>query len=403
VSAPRGVHGLAAALVATTLAQVLATMSVYVLPTLAPVAAVELGVGARHIGVQVAIIYAAASIASIGAGAMLLRAGPARGTQVALGFSAAGAAAIGLGGLWVAALGSVLLGVGYGLTTPAATQVLNRLAPAARRNLVFSIKQMGVPLGGTVAGLALPSLALLLGWRVAALVVAGLLVAAILALQPFRPAWDADRGGGAAGARIGTLAVMRAGRGLFGLAAMGALFSAVQLSLGAYAVTMLVAEFGWTPVAAGAAAAAAQASGAVARLAWATLADRLRAGLPMLALIGCGTGAAAAAMPLALHWPIPAVLLLLCIFGGCTAGWTGIAMAEVARLAPAGQAGAAAGGVMGLTYVGVVVGPLMFSGVVGLAGSYAAAFTVIASLPLAGALMAWRTHRAHRQAPPPLA
>ena len=394
MSAPRGMHGLAAALGATTGAQALATLAVYVMPVLAPTAAGDLGVAPELVGTQVAIIYAMAAAASMISGRVLARIGAARSTQLALLLASLGTAGVVVGGVPGAAIGAVLLGIGYGLTTPAATQVLSRLASPARRNLIFSVKQMGVPLGGALAGILLPSLALLLDWRGAVLVVVGALVLATIALSPFHQPWDAGSARNAeAGARLGALAVLRASRGLMAIAAAGALFSAVQLSLGAFAVTMLVREFGWGPVAAGAAAAATQASGAVARVIWALLADRSRAGLAMLAAIGLGSAVAALAMPFALHWPAPAVVALLCLFGACAAGWTGIAMAEVARLAPPGAAGTATGGVLGVTYTGVVLGPLIFAGAVALFGSYTFAFAVIAALPLLGAGIAWKAHR----------
>lgn len=390
-------HGLAAALVATTAAQALSTLAVFVLPVLAPAAARDLGVAPQLVGTQVAIIYAAASLTSLLSGALLARGGPARSTQAALAAGAAGTAAIALGGLAGAVLGSALLGIGYGLTTPAATQVLNRLTPPARRNLVFSVKQMGVPIGGALAGLLLPSVALGLGWRGAALVVAAAMALAALGLGVFRQPWDAPRAAAPdarhAPPRLGTWAALRQGRGLLAIAVMGATFSAVQLCLGAYVVTMLVEEFRWTAVAAGATAGTLQATGAAARLFWALVADRLGKGLALLAAIGLGTATAAAVMPLALHWPAAAVVVLLCLFGGCAAGWNGVAMAEVARLAPPGAAGAAAGGVMSVTFTGVVVGPVIFAGLVTLLGSYSAAFTVVAALPLAGAAIAWTAHR----------
>ncbi len=389
------VPSLTVALVATTAAQVLATLAVYVLPVLAPVAAPDLGVGPQLVGMQVAIIYGAASAASMGSGALLARVGPARSTQVALGLGALGLLAIVLGGLPGAALGSVFIGIGYGFTSPAATLVLSRITPPARRNLVFSIKQMGVPIGGALAGLLLPSLALLAGWHGATLAVAAALLAVMAVLQPLHATWDVRRGA-ATLAAPGALSVLRQAPGLLALAVMGASFSAVQLSLGAYAVTMLVGEFGWSPVAAGAAAAALQVSGAAARLVWAVLADWSRAGLLVLAGVGLATAGASLAMPAALHWPPLAVLVLLSLFGACTAGWTGVAMAEVARLAPPGLAGAATGGVMAITFGGVVVGPLVFAGLAALIGSYTGAFTAIAVLPAAGAAIAWRSHRQGR-------
>jgi MFS family permease len=150
VSATTG--GLAAALAATTGAQALATLAVFVLPVLAPAAAPDLGVPARWIGYQVAAVYLPAALVSALAGGALRRFGPARTTQAALAAAAAGCLALALGGLPGAAVGSALVGLGYGLTNPAASQVLGRLAPPARRNLVFSVKQSGVPLGAALAG-----------------------------------------------------------------------------------------------------------------------------------------------------------------------------------------------------------------------------------------------------------
>lgn len=382
-------NGLAAALIATTAAQALATLAVYVLAVLAPTVSRALDVPPQLVGIQVAIIYGTAAVTSFFAGELLARIGPARVTQLAMALGACGTVAIAAGGLPGAALGSLLLGIGYGWTTPAATQVLNRLVPPARRNLVFAVKQMGVPIGGALAGLTLPSLALLLGWRGAALCVAAALALAAVALTPFRRPWDSARGTAPA-SRGGGFAVLRQGRGLGALALMGALFSAIQLIFGAHAVTMLVGEFGWTPVAAGAAASMVQVSGAVSRLLWALLADRVGRGMALLALIGLGTAGATFTIAFAPGWPVLAVLLLLAAFGACSAGWTGVAMAEVARLAPPGAAGAATGAVMSVTFGGIVFGPLLFAGAVTVLGSYTAAFAVVALLPLAGAAVAWK-------------
>jgi nitrate/nitrite transporter NarK len=224
--------------------------------------------------------------------------------------------------------------------------------------------------------------------------VAVLAALAMLALGLFRAAWDAPGVAAHGPARAGPrgVALLRARPALAAIAVMGATFSAMQLSLGAYAVTMLVEEFGWTPVAAGAAAAASLVSGAVGRLGWAALADR-GAGLPVLAMIGLGTTLGAAIMPFAAAWPAALVLALLCGFGACTAGWTGVAMAEGARLAPPGAAGAATGSVLAVTFTGVVVGPSIFALTIGLVGSYSGAFAVLAVVPLTGALIAWRAHR----------
>ncbi|MBV1798581.1 MFS transporter [Siccirubricoccus sp. G192] len=387
--------GLAAALAATTGAQALATLTVFVLPVLAPLAARDLGAAPHWVGYQVAAVYVAASTTSALSAGALRRWGPARCTQIALAAAGIACLLMALAGLPGALLGSLLTGLGYGLTNPAASQVLSRLAPPARRNMVFAVKQTGVPIGAALAGLLLPSLALLAGWRVAVLGIAVLLLLAALGAGIFRAAWDAERdpryplrlGAG------GGLAALRDRPGLRGLAAVSALFSGFQLALGAYTVTMLVEEFGWSPVAAGAVAAVSQGIGAVARLGWGLVADWWRSGLRALAAIGLITTLGALALPFALAWPGAAVIGLFCLLGGSAAGWNGVLMAEAARMAAPGKVGDAAGGVLAVAFAGVVVGPSILALVVGAVGSYALAFGLLALLPLAGMVIAWRTAR----------
>jgi MFS family permease len=386
---------LGTALLATTTAQGLATFTVFVLPVLAPQASATLGVGAQLIGVQMALVYGAAAFTSAVAGGALRRWGPARCTQITLASAAFACLAIALGGLAGVALGSLATGLGYGLTNPAATQVLARLAPPARRNMVFAIKQTGVPLGGALAGLLLPTLAAWLGWQGAALASGATIALVTLAYTPLRQHWDTGRDP-ASPLRAGSGAGLRALReqpGLLGLAVCGGCYSGIQLAMGAFMVTMLVAEFGWTPVAAGLATALVQAAGAVARLAWAWVADRSGSGLLTLVAIGCLTVACALLIPLAPTWPQAAVLALFTALGFCASGWNGVLMAETARMAAPGRAGEAAGGVLVLSFGGVVVGPGLAAALVGLVGSYALAFAALALLPLTGAIVAWRTAR----------
>ena len=381
-------------LIATTAAQTGATLAVFSLPVLATLAAPALGVGPHLIGLQIAIVYSSATFASAYASGLLGRFGPARCTQLALLLGAGGAVCTSLLGLAGVGIGAVLLGLGYGLTNPAASQVLDHLAPRHRRNLVFSIKQSGVPVGGALAGLCLPLLATFVTWRGALLVVSAALVLGALALHRFRVEWDAARdpaapwrGGG------GGLGVLRARPALGALALVGAFFAAMQLALGAFTVAMLVEEFGWTPVAAGIAAAAVQLIGAVARLGWAALADRLGDGFAVLAYVGAGTAAAAALLPLTHGAPAPAIFCMLCLLGSCASGWNGVALAEAARLAPPGRAGAAVGAVLAVTFAGVVAGPSVFTVIVTWAHGYSAAFAYLALAPFLGAAVAWRVGR----------
>ncbi|WP_431269490.1 hypothetical protein [Dankookia sp. P2] len=95
-------------------------------------------------------------------------------------------------------------------------------------------------------------------------------------------------------------------------------------------------------------------------------------------------------------WPEAAVVGLFGLLGGSAAGWNGVLMAEAARLAAPGRAGEAAGGVLAVAFAGVVVGPSLLGGLIGMAGSYATGFALLALLPAAGVAIAWRNSRPAR-------
>src|SRR5690606_15779364 len=50
------------------------------------------------------------------------------------------------------------MGISNGVANPAGSEILLRFSPPGKRNLMFSIKQAGVPLGGIVAGLFIPGI-----------------------------------------------------------------------------------------------------------------------------------------------------------------------------------------------------------------------------------------------------
>ncbi|WP_187829906.1 MFS transporter [Siccirubricoccus phaeus] len=384
---------LAAALIATTLAQALATFSVFLLPVLAPIMAREIGAEPHWLGWQVALVYLVASSVSLYSAGVLRRFGSARCTQLALAASGLACLAVPLLGLAGAVLGSLLIGFGYGLTNPAATEVLARLSPPNRRNMVFAVKQTGVPLGGALAGALLPSLAQGFGWRQVMLALAALLLTAALGFGWFRRPWAFEQAAGATARGGGGFAVLRQQKGLGGLAVISGCYSGFQLALGAYTVAMLVEEFGWSPVAAGLVASITQALGTVGRVFWGWVADRWRGGMAVLALIGVLTLCGALPLPLATAWPGAAVVALFLLLGGTAAAWNGVAMAEAARLAAPGRAGEATGAVLAVAFAGVVVGPSLIGALVSAVGSYALSFGLLALLPAAGMLVAWRLAR----------
>lgn len=390
--------GLGTALVATSVAQGMATFTLFGLPVLVPFVAQDLGLPLRVVGWQVGLVYVFAALASIWAGKVVRIAGPARATQMALLMGAFACGALGSAVIPVMAFGSMLLGTAYGLTNPAAAVVLGRLAPPSRRNLVFAVKQMGVPVFAAGAGVILPRLAIHIGWQATMLAVAAVLTLFALPFSLLRPHWDTQPPSAAPAAQRSALGLLRESRPIRMLAIVGALFGLVQVAVAAHTVAMLVEQFAWGSVAAGGAFAAMQVVGALARLAWATLADRTRAGMGVLGLIGIVAAVALAMLPAALGWPQTATIALLCLLGSAVTGWNGVMMAESVRVSPAGAAGAAAGAVLAVTFFGAVLGPSGFAMLVAAIGSYAAAFAVVGLLSAAGAVVAWQAHRLERRA-----
>ena len=180
-------------LAAPTATQSLSTMAVLALAAVAPQAAAQLGVSPALIGYQLGLVYCGAMLTALVGGALVRRFGAARASQTALWMVAAGAVLSALGTLPALAAGAVTMGLAYGVTNPAASHLLLR-APANRNmNLLFSVKQCGVPIGGALAGVLVPPLSVALGWQGALAACALLLAGLGVLLGRMSPAWDTDR------------------------------------------------------------------------------------------------------------------------------------------------------------------------------------------------------------------
>ncbi len=380
----------------TTVVQAVVTMCSVIPAAIAPELARALGVPASWIGVLVSIIYLGAMATSLVGGVLTRRWGALRVNQSALVVAAAGVAMAAAPSLPSLAVGALLIGFGYGLTNPAASQLLMRVTRPKTRNLVFSLKQTGVPLGGVAAGLAAPTLTLSYGWQAALLTAVALALTLAVAVQPYRCSWDRDRDPGAAlrGSSVGNLRLVWRHPALSKMSLVGFSYSAVQLCLTTFAVTMLVEDLGFGLVAAGFALSVLQVSGVVGRLLWGGVADRLGDGNRVLIATGAIAALAGAATTMLSVGTAPAVIYgVLIVFGASAIAWNGVFMAEVARLAPAGEIVGATGGVMVPTYGGVLVGPVLFVGVFTLVGDYTTAFGFCAAASLSGLTLALAARR----------
>lgn len=382
--------GIVEVLVTTTLIQIVATATMLGLTPIAPNAGQSFGVSPHMIGYQISLIYFFGALGSAFTGSLVARCGPVRVEQLALVLFAAGLLGLATSNLWLAAFASALIGIGYGVQNPASSQILSRIAPAHQRNMIFSIKQAGVPLGGVIASLGFPLLDHAIGWQAGFAAIA--LVPMGLCLYLGRHV-AGDEHPPASMARNWLSAILAdqklIWRGPFrALSLLSLLYSAVQMSLSTFVVLMLVEERGWSLIGAAGVAGLVQLSGAFGRIFWGVASDRTGHGMAILAGIGliCTLG-------LIGLWnlaTLPELILVptLCLLGATASGWNGVAMAEMARLCDPGEASRMIGAVLVYTFIGVVLGPSSMAVLYGHIGSYGQSFAIFAVVSGVGTAIA---------------
>lgn len=361
--------------------QALVSLASLAAPVMALAAARTTGLAAEMVGLFVGIVYATASLSSLVSGDMVRRWGAIRISQVSLLLCALGLAAAATGTPAMILLAAMLIGLGYGPVTPASSHILVRTTPRHSMGLTFSLKQTGVPLGGMLAGLVLPPLIGGLGWQMAALVVAGLCVAAAIVTQTIREQLDDDRDSTraiSAKAPLRALQLVLTTPAIRDMGVCSFFFGAMQLCLTTFLVIYLTTAQSMGLALAGTILAVAQVAGVAGRIGWGWLSDRFIPPRRLLGLLGLAMGAAGVAFAAAgTTWPVAAFMLLAAIFGASAIGWNGVFLAEVANLAPAGQAATVSGASLFITYAGVVVGPPAFAQVVARTDSFSVAYLAI--------------------------
>ncbi|MBE9604111.1 MFS transporter [Acetobacteraceae bacterium H6797] len=385
---------LAAVLVIQTTATILSRITA----TLAPPMLAAHGWSPGMIG-WLASLNTVGSVVFLMAGTPLIhRLGSIRSLQMGMAIGVIGALMLTLPLDLAALAGSFLMGLCYGPSVSGGGDVLQRLSPPQHRNLLFSIKQAGVPLGGVLAGLTLPFAAAHLGWQGAILAIALLPVVTILAVQPMRESVDAGRDR----TRVLTvstflsltnltrpLTVLNRAPGLVAVGLAGCFMAIGQGAWFAFLVTYAAVELHFPLPLAGALFATMQTVSIGGRMLLGWVSDKLVPGLTVLRL--CCLASAAATATLALsgpHWPSWSLFALAAVAGIAVSSWNGVQNAEMARRAPPGMiAETMAGGTI-LIFTGYIVGPPLFGAVAMASGGMStgfmlnAAITLLAQIPL---------------------
>lgn len=384
--------GIIVPLTVTLVVQATVSMVAVTVPVLAPSAAPDIGVSSTSVGLYVSIMYIGSMTSSLCCGDFILRYGALRLSQVCLVLCGLGLLLTAWASLPMMIISAFIIGIGYGPVTPSSSHILVRTAPARMMSFVFSLKQTGVPLGGVMAGAVVPALVLSAGWKNASVGIGMFAIGMALLIQPLRGQLDADRQGTRSisfRAAFSPLRLVFSHAPLLHLAIISFLYAGMQLCLLTYLVIYLTRDIGMAFIAAGLTLSAAQMSGTIGRIVWGVLADRYVRPRLMLGLLGIGMAIGSLVLAaVSSNWSMVAVIAVVILFGATAIGWNGVFLAEAARLAPQGQVGAATGGTLCFTFLGVVLGPSLFAAVASTTDSYPMGFVFFAVLTFVGGILA---------------
>jgi MFS family permease len=368
--------------------------SMMVLPAIAPVVAAEYGIDPSLVGFHISVVSVGLIVSLVLFASLSRRLGAARTAQIGQCMVAAGMLCAVLPSVGFLLPGSLVIGLGFGLLAPPASALMMRFSPPARRNLVFSLQQTSVPLGGVIAAVASPAIAVSFGWRWVFMYAVLMLVVAIVLLQIGRPSWDDDRDPAHPVFARNPFAGVRSNwhdRDLRLLSFAGMSFCWAQFCVATFTVVACVAVLDMTIVHAGLVLMAVQVASTLGRMGAGWIADRIGSARRVLLWMSWLMLALSIGFFwLSPAWPNALVHAMFAALGLASGAWAGILMAEVGQKAPPGRVAAVVGGTLLYVNVGKFTGPAVFSAVYALTHSYNIAFALLAipSLVAIGCLRA---------------
>ncbi|GAA4864021.1 MFS transporter [Saccharopolyspora rosea] len=350
----------------------------------------DLHFGAALLGFAAAGFFAVAAVFSRAMGWLVERIGSRSGMRLAAlgsalclgGMALAGSAGWLLVLLWIA-------GLPNSLGQPAANLLIAQGVPAHRRGMGFGVKQSSIPAATLLAGVAVPAVALTVGWRwvFAIAAVVALVAAATVPWLPQAERSAAPAGTGEAGSGRGALVL---------LALAGGLGSAAANALGAF-VTSTAVDVGFRPSTAGLVLSLGSAAGLTIRLLVGVAADRRNPNLVRTITVMLLVGSVGYAL---MAVPRPGGFLVgVAVAFGAGWAWPGLLNFAVAKLNPGRVASATSFTQTGI-YFGGSAGPLLFGVLaeqVGLGGAWLVAGVAAV---VAGVLMLFVRQPDFRATPP---
>lgn len=371
-------------------------LALYTLNATSPLVTADLGLSRAEFGIFAMVAFLAAATAS----PLVGRCADLFSSRVVLVVLFAGSALALVGAAVAQSFGWLLLAVALcgavqALSNPVTNQLVVAHVPAGRRGPLMGIKQAGVQMSQFTAGLVLPTVAVLLGWRGAAAVAATVAILGLLLVRGTVPN-DAPATVARHGRRLADMPA--AVWWLTGYALLtGAALQATNVYLPLYSFERLHLSVR----VAGLTAAVVGSVGLVSRIGWGRGADRMRDPHSPLFLLATAGGLGVAAVLAAEHLHQPGLMWAgAVVFGASGLAANVVVMIALVHVSPVQVIGTASGILAVGLYLGFALGPISFGLVVDGVGSYADGWlAVVATYAVAAALaLVWRAQRANGRA-----
>ena len=345
----------------------------------------DIGLTATHVGLSMGSSFGVAAVLSAPMGRVAERLGPRRGFRVGLTTSALAMLAVALlaRNVWQFCLLLGVAGAGNALNQPSANLMLATHIEGERLGFALAAKQSGMPAAALLGGVAVPAIALTVGWQWA--YVAGIVVAvgAMLSFPPDRRS-QSDRNTSANATGDRRSARPDLGMALLVLYALVGLLGATSAGTMVGFITSGAEASGLGPGAAGLVLSLGSLVGVASRLIQGWQVDRWGV-LPIQRLVWLFGLGGLGMLVLAIDVPITYVLAPIPAFAFGWA-WPGLFNLSVVRNNPSAPAAATGVSQVGV-FIGAAVGPAL-GGVIIDNGSYRLLWLFGASTLMLGSMLA---------------
>ena len=355
---------------------------------LGPVLTRDLDLTRAQIGILSSAIWGGMLFAMLPVGLLIDRRGERQLITV-------GVTAMALLGLWATRFSAfvwllvlfLLASLGASTSAPGGSKAIAAWFPRSQRGGAMGMRQTGVTIGGLMAALLLPPVAVRFGWEVALGLAAGVALFTVLCFALFYREFPAGESSAGEERRVPVGSMVR-DPSFLATTGYAFVLMGVQGSSASYLALSLHEEVHLSVVAAGAFLAVFQIGGIAGRIGWGVISDRVGRRRPVLLLVGLVAMGSCLAMAFAGKETVIPLVAVLAFLLGCSAmGWNGLYLTLLSESVPMHAAATAMGASLTIAFVGMFFASPLFGLVADLTGSYGASWLGLAGWTAVGIVL----------------